>query len=739
MKLLLLLACGLLCHGRENVIFEQIGEMAGSTSYLHAHITINLTAIHHQIAEYRKALLTHFENRETVSKFINDSLPANQSNPYVMEYAAHQWTIIARLHERDLIDIEEHALSLRNTLPDVPESPAARNRILHPSTRRPRNLPSPDVWKVPPTTFRTSTPSTTSTTSTPKNKKKTDQTDRNIAQLSREYKTYSSTIPESVYIPMPVRKKRFIGFVALPLAVAATAMGIYNTAQIEFLKTELVGIQENNKRLFEVVSNHDQEIQQINSAIRGLADVLTGTMTSNPAMLDARLSRLENQLRDRLRLATHAIQTGQHRRLAVDYINPTQIRKLFQSLQERAAEFGCDLLITHHSDLFQIEVTLLFDGEDVHLLLHVPMVPSGSLLRLFKLHPFPLPFFSDHFLIPEVQHDILAVSSNNNRLSVQLSSVDLLGCHRMNQVFMCSKFGVLSKQFNQTCLGALFNQDFKSAQTICKFQVVPISEKVMQLKQNWFAAFLPEPATVPITCRNGTATELHLGRGSQRFHMSPGCTVHFNHHQITGDLSIKLPNEIIHYEWDWEPIQLVQLPEGQIDSHLMELRSFGIHRPSLTDLQYLSHRYSQTQPTNLAHIFHSVGNIILFLFLTGLLILICVRCRQYQKNKRKTPTASAPPDNSGDALVQHAASIIINQANLDAPIPRNRSQPSHAPGSYRYSQLEAAEREANTVSPHDVPRQQMLLESERQYLVDRLAQLDQQFIPPKNHEKDTLF
>jgi hypothetical protein len=111
MKLLLLLACGLLCHGRENVIFEQIGEMAGSTSYLHAHITINLTAIHHQIAEYRKALLTHFENRETVSKFINDSLPANQSNPYVMEYAAHQWTIIARLHERDLIDIEEHALS----------------------------------------------------------------------------------------------------------------------------------------------------------------------------------------------------------------------------------------------------------------------------------------------------------------------------------------------------------------------------------------------------------------------------------------------------------------------------------------------------------------------------------------------------------------------------------------------------------------------------------------------------
>jgi hypothetical protein len=106
-------------------------------------------------------------------------------------------------------------------------------------------------------------------------------------------------------------------------------------------------------------------------------------------------------------MATHALQTAQHRRLAIDYLSPRQVRSLYARLVARAAEFGCELVIQQHSDLFQIEVSLLFDGSDAHILIHVPMVPRQSLLRLFKLHPFPLPFFDDHFLIPDVQNDVL--------------------------------------------------------------------------------------------------------------------------------------------------------------------------------------------------------------------------------------------------------------------------------------------------------------------------------------------
>jgi hypothetical protein len=101
---------------------------------------------------------------------------------------------------------------------------------------------------------------------------------------------------------------------------------------------------------------------------------------ANPTLLDARLSRIENQLRDRLRRVTHAIQSAVHQRFAVDYLKPAEMAELFRKLEERANEAKCELLIQYHSDLFQIETSLLYDGQDGHLLIHVPMTPKNSLL-----------------------------------------------------------------------------------------------------------------------------------------------------------------------------------------------------------------------------------------------------------------------------------------------------------------------------------------------------------------------
>jgi hypothetical protein len=52
------------------------------------------------------------------------------------------------------------------------------------------------------------------------------------------------------------RKKRLAGLIALPIAVAASAMGIYNPDQIEYLKGQLTEIKENTGRLFTIVDNH---------------------------------------------------------------------------------------------------------------------------------------------------------------------------------------------------------------------------------------------------------------------------------------------------------------------------------------------------------------------------------------------------------------------------------------------------------------------------------------------------
>jgi hypothetical protein len=116
------------------------------------------------------------------------------------------------------------------------------------------------------------------------------------------------------------------------------------------------------------------------------------------------------------------------------------------------------------------------------------MTPKVSLLRLFWLHPFPLPMFETHHLLPNVKDDVLAILSTDTRYNTQLSSTDLLSCHRVNQIFMCENFGVMSKDFTNTCLGALYMQEFEAAQSLCPFKVVPVEERVYQLRKGHFIA-----------------------------------------------------------------------------------------------------------------------------------------------------------------------------------------------------------------------------------------------------------
>jgi hypothetical protein len=163
--------------------------------------------------------------------------------------------------------------------------------------------------------------------------------------------------------------------IALPIAVAASAMGIYNAAQIEYLKDQLTEIKENTGRLFTVVDNHENAIQDLEAWMNLLTTYMIQLFEQNPSLLDARFSRIENQIRDRIRQSTHALQAN-------------QVTTMFEKLNARALEFSCELLVKFPSDLLQLEVSTLFDGEDAHLLLHVPMMPKESVLRLLSITSF---------------------------------------------------------------------------------------------------------------------------------------------------------------------------------------------------------------------------------------------------------------------------------------------------------------------------------------------------------------
>jgi hypothetical protein len=180
--------------------------------------------------------------------------------------------------------------------------------------------------------------------------------------------------------------------------------------------------------------------------------------------------------------------------------------------------------------------------------------------------------FETHHLLPDVKDDVLAISSTDTRYNVQLSSTDLMSCHRVNQNFMCDSFGVLSWHFNNTCLGALYMQKFEDAQKLCPFKVVPVEERVYQLRKGHFIVYLPGYTTVNIKCRDGVASEII-----------------FPNHLVTSDWSVQLNDSILHYEWDWDPISF--MPAGEMEQMSEALKNIGelrLHQPDLSNLQYLT-------------------------------------------------------------------------------------------------------------------------------------------------------
>ena len=107
----------------------------------------------------------------------------------------------------------------------------------------------------------------------------------------------------------------------------------------------------------------------------------------------------------------------------------------------------------------------------VTLLIDVPTVPTGSILRLVKLHPFPLHISGNYSTMPDVDTQILAMSVSGPEMSLQFPAVNLLGCGQASHIYLFDKVGALNKHLTSSCLGALYKQQFQLAQTLYPMKI----------------------------------------------------------------------------------------------------------------------------------------------------------------------------------------------------------------------------------------------------------------------------
>lgn len=381
--------------------------------------------------------------------------------------------------------------------------------------------------------------------------------------------------------------------------ILGTLMGLFSQGQLASLENRLGKVVEQHNLLVEVVKKQDQRIVKLTNDLLLTKNALSYLQKYNSHNLLAPVRRLVSLVKRSLDQAFALYQQAQIRRLAADYLSSRQIDLLFQDLQQQAKETASSLLISQPSDLLQLETSYLFDGQQLNLLIHIPMVPQFSLMRMFKLHPFPIRISANYSVIPEVDDQIIAVTSSDPTYHIQFHAADLLGCQSVNQVHICQRHGVLNKQPNTTCLGSIYAQDLDSAMQLCPMKIARAGEVIHALLDNYYLVYLPEPHTLPIRCLNGSFSEMLLTQGIHRIHLSPTCQAKFKHHLVIADTSIRTDNDLQHLQHPDTKLKVLDLSEHQLEHRITTLMESGISRPTVQDLlSFNYHAQMQQQLTN---------------------------------------------------------------------------------------------------------------------------------------------
>jgi hypothetical protein len=494
--------------------------------------------------------------------------------------------------------------------------------------------------------------------------------------------------------------------------VGGTAFGIYNTVALEQVKESVEKIQQELIAFKTVFNEFSKDIVELQDEVHGILLKQLLDSAFDTGLLTTKLRTQYEVLSNRYLRLLAVMQEALHHRLALAYLDGPTLRKIFNQAKFRARQVNCVLLIRQPSDLFQLELSYTYDGRQLLLMLHIPISPAESTMRLYRLHRFPLPFSNDTFLIPAVEEHLLGISNANHRFAVQYALGDLAGCHKMGRTYLCERNGMLFKYPEDTCLGSLYQQKYELARELCTFNVEKAREFVRQLKDNWYLVFSEVHLTVPMVCANNTYSELHIKAGASKFHLSAGCTADLPRHRLISDLSVLIPQDYIQFDMEWDPLTFLPDLRDYVIPEYHRLQRYGASRVSLAQLQ--SNIANLQDTPRWYHNFHFSGNTIAIVTAAiGLCITLfmCIQSQRKRARERRgrkiedavrlalytsTPhhNAYAPPLALPMPIVSHPPSTVFVQPPVN---------PHHRPDSIL--QMSRPNSYTNLTSISEVPRQ----------------------------------
>jgi hypothetical protein len=381
--------------------------------------------------------------------------------------------------------------------------------------------------------------------------------------------------------PHLTRHKRWL----LPLlqGVVGTFMGLYTNYQIKTIANKVHNIEITQNLLIHLTRQHTLQLEKLSNMTGTIYHTLHNYININPQIIYIEFNEVVSLIEGRVTQLVNVVQQLQHRRLAVDFLTQQQLEALHKTVIAYTTERNYALLTTHPSDYFQLELSYLKNEDGVLALLHVPCTTSPDLMTIMRYIPFPIPLETPTHHSPYsveqsfLTHPTVLQHSLNNTLAKNealyliaeadliaidgdsrfrlLTQSDFAACIQRNHIYLCDKQQILGTNLLSTCLGSLYHKDPEGVRTNCRFERRPLREEVFQMAVNEFLVFSPHPYVSRVHCNNGTSFTADFGQ-TTRLIIPNGCSIELKSHVLRVEENIQVPLPASISSWRWDPLSL---------------------------------------------------------------------------------------------------------------------------------------------------------------------------------------
>ena len=329
-----------------------------------------------------------------------------------------------------------------------------------------------------------------------------------------------------------------------------------------------------------------------------------------------------------LHRSVSCLQTGTERlfnhRLPSCFINTTGLIGIHKRLSHDATQRNLKPVSMNAASFLQFETSFIIDKHLLHIFLHVPLMDPSQNLELLQFYAIPISITPTLHMKISTSEAYLAIGRDG--LHTTISQELIRSCYQYAELRFCDEPLILSKQIDQSCLGAIYSQNFTQVQRRCPATFFTPEESIEKLSSNEVIIYTETPQTILVTCKTGSQ---HIAiTNTKLIKLEQGCTVSTKHHLFKTGFDLQQNEDIQQWPMIWNISQtLFNIEPSTLESIVHALNLIDNHPAPIRDIKKIVWM-NQHKTINIA--LSTVISIIMIVLISVMAFLTYRYCRLAQ-------------------------------------------------------------------------------------------------------------